>query len=471
MRVLALDFGASSARAMRAVTNGSTFKVTELHRWENVPVEKNGRLHWDIDALFREVRVSLQLAAKAGGIDAIGIDTWGVDFGLLDQNGDLLEAPVHYRDARTSGILERAFTRMSAETLYRHTGIQIMEINTVFQLFSLTEQRPELLHNAKTMLLMPDLFAYLLTGQIGAEYSIASTTGLLDCNTGSWSNEVCTAFGIPCDILPPVTPSGSVRGTLLPELCTESGLPPIPVIAVAGHDTASAIMAAALCDTDTAFLSCGTWSLLGTVLQSPVLTEQARQYALTNEGGYGNTITLLTNLTGLWLVQESRRQWIREGHTLSFAELEEMALHAQTAARIDTQDAVLSAPGNIPERIRAQCRAGGQEIPQAPGEIVRCIYESLADTYAHMIDRLQACTGRELHTITLVGGGARGTLLPQLTADRTGCTVLTGPVEATVLGNILAQFIALGVFPDLNTAKKSLKTLETIVAYKPNRKA
>lgn len=470
-RVLALDFGASGARAMRAVTDGTTLTVSELHRWENVPIEKNGHLYWDIDTLFREICISLKQAAQAGGVDAIGIDTWGVDFGLLDENGDLLENPVHYRDTRTSGILERAFSRMSAETLYQHTGIQIMEINTIFQLFSLVEQHSKLLDKAKTMLLMPDLFAYLLTGQIGAEYSIASTTGLLDCSTGNWSDTVCQAFDIPRALLPPISPSGSIRGTLLPELCAQSGLPPIPVIAVAGHDTASAIMAAPTENAQTAFLSCGTWSLLGTVLHTPILTEQARQSALTNEGGYGNTITLLTNLTGLWLVQESRRQWIREGHPFTFAELEEMALHAHTTARIDTQDSTLSVPGNIPACVRAQCAASNQEIPQSPGEIVRCIYESLADTYAHTINHLQTCTGRKLQTITLVGGGARGTLLPQLTADRTGCTVLTGPVEATVLGNILAQFIALGVFPDLTSAKKLLETQEKITLYKPNRKA
>ncbi|MBS5144243.1 MAG: rhamnulokinase [Butyricicoccus pullicaecorum] len=470
-RVLALDFGASSARAMRAVTDGTTLTVEELHRWDNVPIEKNGHLYWDIDTLFHEICISLKRAAQAGGVDAIGIDTWGVDFGLLDENGHLLENPVHYRDARTSGILERALSRMPAQTLYQHTGIQIMEINTVFQLFSMTEQHSECLKQAKTLLLMPDLFAYLLTGQIGAEYSIASTTGLLDCNTGNWSDAVCTAFGIPRTLLPPLSPAGSIRGTLLPELCAQSGLPPIPIIAVAGHDTASAIMAAPVENDETAFLSCGTWSLLGTVLHTPVLTEQARQGALTNEGGYGNTITLLTNLTGLWLVQESRRQWIREGQSFPFAELEEMALHAHTTARIDTQDSALSVPGNTPAYIRAQCADRQQEIPQSPGEIVRCIYESLADTYAQAIQHLQACTGRKLQTITLVGGGARGTLLPQLTADRTGCTVLTGPVEATVLGNVLAQFLALDIFPDLTSAKKLLETQEQITVYKPNRKA
>lgn len=469
-RVLALDFGASSARAMRAVTDGETLTVTELHRWENIPIEIDGRLHWNIDALFREVCVSLRRAAQAGGVDAIGIDTWGVDFGLLGADGALLEPPVHYRDARTAGILDAALARMSSAQLYDRTGIPAMEINTVFQLFSLTRQRPALLEQAKTLLLMPDLFAYLLTGQAGAEYSIASTTGLLDCHTKDWSDEICAAFDVPRAILPPVMPAGSIRGTLLPALCKQSGLSPVPIIAVAGHDTASAVAAAHTAQ-DAAFLSCGTWSLLGTVLNAPVLTEQARQSALSNEGGYGGAITLLTNLTGLWLVQESRRQWQREGLELSFAALEAQAAASHTAARIDTQAANLAQPGDVPQRIRAQCAAHGDPVPDTPGDIVRCIYESLADTYARTLAQIQACTGRHINSISLIGGGARGALLPQLTADRTGCTVVTGPIEATVLGNIAAQLLALGAVSDLAEAQRLLAAQESTQTYYPNRKA
>ena len=468
--VLALDFGASGARAMRAVTSGETLTVTELHRWENVPITIDGRLHWDMDALFREVRVSLCLAAKAGGVDAIGIDTWGVDFGLIGADGRLIEPPVHYRDTRTAGILNRVPEHISTDRLYELTGIQLMEINTAFQLLALREQRPALLEQAQTLLLMPDLFAYLLTGEVGAEYSIASTTGLLDCRTRTWSDEVCAALGIPQRILPPVSASGTVRGTLLPALCAECGLLPVPVIAVAGHDTASAVVAAPRDDVNAAFLSCGTWSLLGTVLDAPVLTPTAQRGAMTNEGGFGGAITLLTNLTGLWLVQESRRQWQREGHTLSFATLEEQATASQTAARIDTQAADLALPGNLPARIRAQCAICGGAIPQTPGDVVRCIYESLADTYARGLQELCACTGRTIDTISLLGGGARGALLPQLTADRTGCTVFAGPVEATVLGNIAVQLVALGASDSLQDARKLLETQETIRIYYPNRK-
>ena len=345
-----------------------------------------------------------------------------------------------------------------------------MEINTVFQLFSLTRQRPALLEQAKTLLLMPDLFAYLLTGQAGAEYSIASTTGLLDCHTKDWSDEICAAFDVPRAILPPVMPAGSIRGTLLPALCKQSGLPPVPIIAVAGHDTASAV-AAARTARDTAFLSCGTWSLLGTVLNAPVLTEQARHSALSNEGGYGGAITLLTNLTGLWLVQESRRQWQREGLELSFAALEAQAAASHTTARIDTQTANLAQPGDVPQRIRAQCAAHGDPVPDTPGDIVRCIYESLADTYARTLAQIQACTGRHINSISLIGGGARGALLPQLTADRTGCMVVTGPIEATVLGNIAAQLLALGAVSDLAEAQRLLAAQESIQTYYPNRKA
>ena len=317
---------------------------------------------------------------------------------------------------------------------------------------------------------MPDLFAYLLTGQAGAEYSIASTTGLLDCHTKDWSDEICAAFDVPRAILPPVMPAGSIRGTLLPALCKQSGLPPVPIIAVAGHDTASAVAAARTAQ-DAAFLSCGTWSLLGTVLNAPVLTEQARQSALSNEGGYGGAITLLTNLTGLWLVQESRRQWQREGLELSFAALEAQAAASHTTARIDTQAANLAQPGDVPQRIRAQCAAHGDPVPDTPGDIVRCIYESLADTYARTLAQIQACTGRHINSISLIGGGARGALLPQLTADRTGCTVVTGPIEATVLGNIAAQLLALGAVSDLAEAQRLLAAQESTQTYYPNRKA
>ena len=403
-------------------------------------------------------------------MDAIGIDTWGVDFGLLGADGALLEPPVHYRDARTAGILDAALARMSSAQLYDRTGMPAMEINTVFQLFSLTRQRPALLEQAKTLLLMPDLFAYLLTGQAGAEYSIASTTGLLDCHTKDWSDEICAAFDVPRAILPPVMPAGSIRGTLLPALCKQSGLSPVPIIAVAGHDTASAVAAAHTAQ-DAAFLRCGTWSLLGTVLNAPVLTEQARQSALSNEGGYGGAITLLTNLTGLWLVQESRRQWQREGLELSFAALEAQAAASHTAARIDTQAANLAQPGDVPQRIRAQCAAHGDPVPDTPGDIVRCIYESLADTYARTLAQIQACTGRHINSISLIGGGARGALLPQLTADRTGCTVVTGPIEATVLGNIAAQLLALGAVSDLAEAQRLLAAQESTQTYYPNRKA
>lgn len=467
-RVLALDFGASGARAMRAELDPhGKLSVTTLHRWENVPVTVDGRMCWDMEALFREVRTALRLSATAGGVDSIGIDTWGVDFGLLDERGTLIEQPVHYRDARTAGILKTVYERISPERLFQCTGVQTMEINTAFQLLALRIGRPEVFGRAKTLLLMPDLFAYLLTGETGAEYSIASTTQLLDCGTGQWSREICGALGIPQELLPPVSAAGTQRGILLPELAKESGLGAVPVIAVAAHDTASAVAAAPCEAENAAFLSCGTWSLLGTVLERPVCTRAARVLQMANEGGYGGKITYLKNLTGLWLVQEARRQWAREGHKYSFADLDALATEARTEARFDTQAAALTAPGDMPGRIAALCRANGRRAPDTPGEFVRSIYESLADTYAQTLAELRETTGRAITEIHLLGGGARGNLLPRLTANRTGCKVSAGPVEATVLGNLGVQLIALGALDGLSAAHAAIGTQEAVRIYEP----
>lgn len=460
-RMLALDFGASSARAMLGYIEENTLVMEEVHRWENVPISYEDHMCWDIDTLFAEIQCALRKAQQAGGFDAVGIDTWGVDFGLLDINGKLLQPPVHYRDKRTNGILPEVFEKIPAQRLYEVTGSQIMEINTAFQLFALQKEQPDIWNRAKTALLMPDLFAYLLTGACGAEYSICSTTQLMDCRTGRWATEVLDALGVP-RIFPPITSSGVIRGRLSQEICDACGVPSVPVIAVASHDTASAVVSTGQDASDTAFLSSGTWSLLGIERDTPVTGEQAYHSAFANEGGHGRKIHFLKNLTGLWLVQESRRQWEREGQQYSFSELEAWAEKSNCTSQIDTQDPVLAVPGDIPGQIRAMCEKTGQPVPQSPGDLVRCIYESLADTYARTLKEMEQCTQTTVKGLHIVGGGSRGTLLPQLTANRTGLTVFAGPVEATVLGNLLVQMEALGVPKDGIKWQESIRKYECV---------
>lgn len=460
-KMLALDFGASSARAMLGWVENHTLVTEEIHRWDNIPIDYEGHLCWDIDRLFAEIRCALTKAHQAGGFDAVGIDTWGVDFGLLDCNGKLLQPPVHYRDKRTNGILDTVFQKISAQRLYEITGSQIMEINTAFQLFALHRQDPEIWSRARTALLMPDLFAYFLTGVCGAEYSICSTTQLMDCRTGQWSEEVRTALGLP-QLFPPVTSSGVIRGRLSPQICASCGIPSVPVIAVAGHDTASAVAAVWQDAPDTAFLSSGTWSLLGIERDTPVTEERAYTLSFANEGGHGRKIHFLKNLTGLWLVQESRRQWEREGRLYSFAELEKWAEQSNCTSRIDTQDPELAVPGDIPRKIRMLCERTAQAIPQTPGDFVRCIYESLADTYAKTLNEIEQCTQMSIQGLHMVGGGSRGSLLPQLIANRTGRTVFAGPVEATVIGNLLVQMEALGIPKEGIHWQESIRTYQKL---------
>lgn len=367
--VLAFDFGASSGRAIRAVYDGQNLTYEEIHRFENVPIEKDGHLCWDVETLLKEIHTAIQ---KAGTFDSLGFDTWGVDFGLLDTDGHLLANPVHYRDARTNGKPEQAAARMPAEELYAHTGNQIMAINTLFQLLALREQDPELLQKAEHILFMPDLFAALLGAEPVCERSIASTSQMLDPRTGQWSREVLAAYGLPENRFAPIVASGTVTGTLA------NGA---KIIAVAGHDTqcASAAMPCAEEDAEhTAFLSCGTWSLLGTELDTPILTADSCQSGLSNELGANGKINYLKNIIGLWLIQESRREYKRRGQAYSFAELEQQALAAEPLRSfIDPDAPEFVAPGDLPDRIQEFCRKTGQPVPETVGAVMRCIYESL----------------------------------------------------------------------------------------------
>ena len=422
--------------------------------------EKDGHLCWDVETLLKEIHTAIQ---KAGTFDSLGFDTWGVDFGLLDADGHLLANPVHYRDARTNGKPEQAAARMPAEELYAHTGNQIMVINTLFQLLALREQDPELLQKAAQILFMPDLFAALLGAEPVCERSIASTSQMLDPRTGQWSREVLAAYGLPENRFAPIVSSGTVTGTLA------NGA---KIIAVAGHDTqcASATMPCAEEDAEhTAFLSCGTWSLLGTELDAPILTADSCQSGLSNELGANGKINYLKNIIGLWLIQESRREYKRRGQAYSFAELEQQALAAEPLRSfIDPDAPEFVAPGDLPGRIQEFCRRTGQPIPETMGAVMRCIYESLALKYRYAIEQLSAVTGRAFTTLHVLGGGTKDRLLCQMTADCCGLTVKAGPVEATALGNIMIQLKALGLLDSITQGRRLIAETEVIKTYTPS---
>lgn len=467
-RVLAFDFGASGGRAMIGKYDGKALVLEEIHRFSNDPVVVNGVLYWDVLRLLHEIKTGILKAKHGGGFQSIGIDTWGVDFGLLDEKGNLLENPVHYRDERTEGMLEQSFGYLPKDEFYAITGNQFMEINTAFQLLSLKQNRPELLERAETLLLMPDLFTYMLTGVKSAEYSIASTTQLLDAKRRVWSERVLDALGFNRSLFPPIVPCGTVIGTLSDAICKELGVEPAKVVSVASHDTQSALLAVPAKEKDFIFISCGTWSLLGTELDAPIINEKSEKYNATNEGGCGNKATFMKNIIGLWLIQESRRQWIREGKEYGFGDLEKMAVEAPLLQSFIDPDAPEFSPqGDVPERILEYCRRTRQRVPESIGEVVRCINESLALKYREALEEIEDCTGMKYETIHMVGGGTQSGLLCQFTANACGRRVVAGPVEATVLGNLVLQLVASGDVPDIQEARALIARSQHIKVYEP----
>lgn len=468
-RVLAFDFGASSGRAMLGKFDGEKITLEEIHRFENNPVNINGTLYWDVYRLFYEVKQGISKAVLAGGFDSIGVDTWGVDFGLIDADGALIEAPVHYRDKRNIGMTEKALTMFPRERFYKITGNQFMDINTVFQLLSLKTKRPHILKNARTLLLMPDLFNYFLTGVKRTEVSIASTTQMMNAVNKSWSETVLNALRLPKNLLTEIVPSGTVVGRLREDICAELNAPHAKVVAVCGHDTQCAAAAVPTEDEDFIFISCGTWSLFGTEVPEPIINETSERLNITNETGYGGKTTFLKNIIGLWLIQESRRQFRREGKDFSYAELEKLALAAEPFKCFIDPDAPEFVPeGDIPGRVREYCKKTEQEVPETEGEIMRCIYESLALKYRTAFDEIRECTGKEYGTVHLIGGGTKDGLLCQMTANACNCTVCAGPIEATAYGNIAIQLIADGAVPDLKTARRIIAASDSVKTFLPD---
>lgn len=467
-QVLAFDFGASSGRAILGRLEDGKIVMEEVHRFSNDPVQIGKTMYWDTLRQFFEIKQGMVKANLNGGFESIGIDTWGVDFGLLDRKGNLLESAVHYRDDRTVGRQEKAFEKISKEKIYQLTGIQFNNFNTIFQLYSLVQDRPELLERADKLLLTPDLFNYFLTGKKKAEYTMVTTTQLMDAKTRQWSDGITEALSIPKDILPEIVSSGSVVGNVSDDICNELGIKPAKVIAVASHDTQSAVVAVPTDEEDFIFISCGTWSLFGTELKEAVINDTSYQLDVSNEGGYGDTFTFLKNIIGLWLAQESRRQWIREGKEYSFGELEKMALEAEPfQSFIDPDSPEFNTTGDIPKRIRQFCERTGQKVPQTIGEIMCCINQSLAMKYRYALEQIEECTGKKFNKIHMIGGGIQSKLLCQMTASASGRTVIAGPVEATALGNIAVQLMALGEIKDMKEARQIIAASETTYEYTP----
>ncbi|HZK21638.1 MAG TPA: rhamnulokinase family protein [Oscillospiraceae bacterium] len=469
-RVLAFDFGASSGRAILGVFDGEKITLKEVHRFPNNPVEVRGTVYWDILRLFYEIKEGLVAAQKDGGFSSVGIDTWGVDFGLIGKDGALLENPIHYRDRRNEGMVKKAMEIMDLNRLYDITGIQFMDFNTLFQLLSLKQNRPHILENADKLLFMPDLLNYMLTGKVQAEYSIATTSQMIDLKTNNWSKEILSAFDISERLLPPIKKTGSVIGKLSADLCEQLSIDSAKVVLVASHDTQSAVTAVPSIEDDFIFISCGTWSLFGTETNEPIVNEHSKALNITNEGGYDYSTAFLKNICGLWLIQESRRHWGRAGSLYSYAELERLALLEEPfKCFIDPDSPMFTPMGNMPERVQNFCRRTNQYVPTTVGEIMRCIYESLALKHRYTFEGIKKCTGKKYDKIHIMGGGTKDTLLCEMTANACYTTVLAGPVEATVLGNIAVQLISSGDIKSVKEARKIIANSETLKEYTPNK--
>lgn len=448
--VLAFDFGASTGRAIRAVYNGKSLKYSEVHRFENISTINDGHLCWDFPYLLGEVKKAIDMCSD---VDALAFDTWGVDYGLLDEKDRLIGLPVNYRDIRTNGVIDRIFKKISPYDLYKATGNQIMPINTLFQLAA--EHRK----NAKTLLFMPDLFVWALCGSKSTEKTIASTSQMYGFNNDNWNYDIARLSGIDTDILQPLADSSTVAGEYRG----------IKVIKVAGHDTQCAVAAMpAGKESCSAFLSCGTWSLIGCECDIAILTEKSMADELSNELGANGKVNYLKNISGLWLIQEIRRNFEAAGRNYSFNDMEQLARAEKSFSCFINPDAPeFASAGGVPEKIRNYCKMTNQTVPESDGALVRCIYESLAMKYKFAINQIKENTGKKFDVLHLLGGGTKDGFLCQMTADSLGIPVIAGPAEATALGNILLQLIALGDIRNIDEGRALIRKQESVKQYQP----
>ncbi len=467
---LAVDLGASSGRVLLGTLTGERFELRELHRFANGPVRVGTHLYWSPLELWRQIQEALSNYAREvkAPLAGIGVDTWGVDFALLDEHGNLLGNPHHYRDPRTDGMIDRVFEHVPKAELYRRTGLQFMQINTLYQLYSIKESAQ--LAAAETLLMMPDLFHYWLTGSARGETTVASTSQLLNAATRRWDNALLETLGLPSHILPPLVTPGTVLGTLHPGVARDTHLSPdTPIVVPATHDTASAFAAIS---GGGMFVSSGTWSLVGTEIAEPILTPEALARDFTNESGVGDSVQgsvrLLKNLAGLWLLQECRKQWASEGDDSTWEQLLALGKKAEPfRSLIDPGAETFLNPEDMPEAIRASCREHGEPEPESIGALVRCCLESLALKYRSVLDDLELLTGTRMDTVRIVGGGSQNALLCQYTANACRRPVASGPVEATALGNLMMQALARGFLPDLAAGRRVVAASSPQTHFEP----
>ena len=472
-RFLAFDLGAESGRGVLGDFDGERLTLEELHRFSNGGVRILDNLHWDVLGLWNEMKATLSICARENiGLSGIGVDTWGVDFALLGRDDVLLGFPYHYRDSRTEGMLEAAFRHVSRRTLFERSGCQFLQINTLYQLLSMVVHKSALLDVSETFLMIPDLFNFWLTGRKVCEFTDATTTQFYDPRQKGWSKEIYDALDLPYEILPEIVQPGTHLGGLLPSVAAETGLPEIPIIAPACHDTGSAVAAVPAVGKDWAYISSGTWSLMGIEVLEPIVTSQALALNFTNEGGVENTFRFLKNIMGLWLVQECRRAWAQRGNDISYSQMAQLAETAKPfTALIDPDDDTFLPPGDMPARITDYCKRAGQPPPLDVGSILRCGLESLALKYRWVLEKLEAVRGRSINVIHIVGGGSQNQTLCQFTADATGKPVVAGPVEATAVGNIVVQAIACGLIGSISEAREIIRRSFNVITYEPEDSA
>jgi rhamnulokinase len=470
---LAFDLGAESGRAILGRLENGRILTRELSRFPNVPVHVRGHLHWNVDSLFEEIKKGMAASLAEAGTqpESLAVDTWGVDFGLLNPDGTLLGLPYAYRDARTRGVMEEFFELLPRNEIYERTGIQFLPFNTLFQLFAAIKKDPDMIGQAGTLLFMPDLFSFLLTGKKANEFTIASTSQLLDPRTRAWDETLLSVLGIPLRIMQQIVFPGTLLGALSASVSRETGLHTTPVIATASHDTAAAIAAVPASGEDWAYISSGTWSLMGVELDFPLINAEVLSANFTNEGGIAGSIRFLKNIAGLWLLQQCRKEW-SSGRTLSYHELTRLAGEASPfGAFVDPDCPDFMNPPSMVEAIRSFCLGTGQKPPRSPAATVRCILESLALKYRWTLDELRRLTGKSINKIHVIGGGSRNEQLCQFTADATSLPVFSGPAEATAIGNIMTQALAIGQVGSVGEMRAVVRDSVDIKAYRPERTA
>jgi rhamnulokinase len=471
---VAVDLGAESGRVMLGSISAGKFTLEEAHRFSNGPIECDGSLRWNFDHLLSEVKTGIGKAVRKaqGDVRGVGVDTWGVDFGLIDSDGKLIEAPYHYRDSRTNGMMEKAFEAMPKRDIYQHSGIQFMQLNSIYQLLAMRRANSEALSRTSKLIFMADLFSYFLCGKVFGEYTLASTSQMMDMQTGQWSEAIFERLSLPMEIMPPIVMPGTIVGSITDRVVKEIGCAKIPMIAVGSHDTASAVLGVPAASDKWAYLSSGTWSLMGVELPKAIVNDKTFEHQFTNEGGIEHTIRLLKNIMGLWLVQECKRQWQREGQDLSYSQLTQMASEAKPFfGYVDCDWRDFLSPGDMPARINKYLSDTGQKPTKDKGEMVRLVLESLALKYRRVLAAIEEIIGHGVDVLHIVGGGIKNELLCQFTADAIGRKVITGPIEATASGNILMQAKATGQIESIEEVRQIIRNSFELREYQPQDSA